>query len=51
MDLTPDAPATGRYTSAVGTGTGRISYADLAVALLKEIESPRHHAVQLAVSH
>ncbi|MEU5382294.1 NAD(P)-dependent oxidoreductase [Kitasatospora cineracea] len=53
MDLTPDAPATGRYTSAVGTvtGTGRISHADLAVALLEEIESPRHHAVQLAVSH
>ncbi len=53
VDLTPGAPATGRYTSAVGTvtGTGRISHADLAVALLEEIESPRHHAVQLAVSH
>ncbi|MFD8594849.1 NAD(P)-dependent oxidoreductase [Kitasatospora sp. NPDC059646] len=53
MDLTPDAPATGGYVSAVGavTGTGRISHADLAVALLDEIDTPKHHAVQLAVSH
>ncbi|KDN86076.1 NAD(P)-dependent oxidoreductase [Kitasatospora cheerisanensis] len=53
MDLTPDAPATGGYVSAVGavTGTGRISHADLAVALLDEIDAPKHHAVQLAVSH
>ncbi|WP_404869776.1 NAD(P)-dependent oxidoreductase [Kitasatospora griseola] len=53
MDLAPDAPATGRYATAIGTvtGTGRISHADLAVALLDEIDTPRHHAVQLAVSH
>ncbi|MFJ5925843.1 NAD(P)-dependent oxidoreductase [Kitasatospora sp. NPDC092948] len=53
MDLTPDAPATGHYLTAVDTvtGTGRISHADLAVALLDEIDTPKHHAVQLAVSH
>ncbi|MFJ8438369.1 NAD(P)-dependent oxidoreductase [Kitasatospora griseola] len=53
MDLTADAPATGRYATAVDTvtSTGRISHADLAVALLDEIDTPTHHAVQLAVSH
>ncbi|MGW4382912.1 NAD(P)-dependent oxidoreductase [Kitasatospora sp. NPDC004531] len=53
MDLTPDAPTTGRYVTAVNTvtGTGRISHADLATALLDEIDAPKHHATQLAVSH
>jgi putative NADH-flavin reductase len=53
MVLTPDAAATGRYQHAVGTvvGQGRISHADLAVALLDEIETPAHHGVQWAVSH
>ncbi|SDJ57208.1 NAD(P)-dependent oxidoreductase [Streptomyces indicus] len=53
MDLAADAPATGAYRTAVGTvveGAGRISHADLAVALLDEIERPAHHGVQLAVS-
>ncbi|MFD8479953.1 NAD(P)-dependent oxidoreductase [Kitasatospora sp. NPDC059673] len=53
MDLAADAPTTGQYVTAVGTvtGTGRISHADLALALLDEIDTPKHHAVQLAVSH
>ncbi|OKJ08358.1 NmrA family transcriptional regulator [Kitasatospora sp. CB01950] len=53
MDLTADAPTTGRYVTAVGavTGTGRISHPDLAAALLDEIDAPKHHAAQLAVSH
>ncbi|MGW2254578.1 NAD(P)-dependent oxidoreductase [Kitasatospora sp. NPDC001660] len=53
MDLNPHAPTTGRYTSAVGTvvGEGRISHADLAVALLDEIDTPAHSRVQWAVSH
>ncbi|MBW5421621.1 NAD(P)H-binding protein [Streptomyces sp. BG9H] len=53
MDLNAEAEATGSYRGAVGTvvGQGRISHADLAVALLDEIEEPRHHGVQWAVSH
>ncbi|MET8539740.1 NAD(P)H-binding protein [Kitasatospora sp. NPDC004799] len=53
MDLTAEAEATGHYRDAVGAvvGQGRISHADLAVALLDEIETPRHHGVQWAVSH
>ncbi|MFF4378672.1 NAD(P)-dependent oxidoreductase [Kitasatospora sp. NPDC001547] len=53
MDLNAEAEATGRYRGAVGAvvGQGRISHADLAVALLDEIETPQHHRVQWAVSH
>ncbi|MFJ8041408.1 NAD(P)-dependent oxidoreductase [Kitasatospora sp. NPDC096147] len=53
MELDAAAGATGSYRSAVGAviGTGRIPHADLAVALLDEIEVPKHHRVQLAVSH
>ncbi|MFI2608675.1 NAD(P)-dependent oxidoreductase [Kitasatospora sp. NPDC018619] len=53
MDLDAQAEATGHYRGAVDTvvGRGRISHADLAVALLDEIETPRHHGVQWAVSH
>ncbi|MDG4860804.1 NAD(P)H-binding protein [Streptomyces sp. T-3] len=53
MDLNAEAPSTGTYRSAVGSvvdGPGRISHADLAVALLDEIEAPRHRRVQLGVS-
>ncbi|WP_079063106.1 NAD(P)-dependent oxidoreductase [Streptacidiphilus griseoplanus] len=53
LDLDAGAEDTGHYRSAVGevVGQGRISHADLAVALLDEIETPRHHGVQWAVSH
>lgn len=53
MDLTAEATVTGRYVSAVGkvVGEGRISHADLAVALIDAIEAPQHHRVQWAVSH
>ncbi|MER6998786.1 NAD(P)H-binding protein [Streptomyces sp. NPDC000410] len=53
MDLNPEAPRTGGYRTAVGTvldGPGVISHADLAIALLDEIETPRHSRVQLAVA-
>ncbi|MFJ8310302.1 MULTISPECIES: NAD(P)-dependent oxidoreductase [unclassified Streptomyces] len=53
MDLDAAAPRTGRYRSAVGTaieGPGHIAHPDLAVAVLDEIEEPRHSRVQLAVS-
>ncbi|MFC9392013.1 NAD(P)-dependent oxidoreductase [Streptomyces sp. NPDC057027] len=53
MDLNAEAERTGGYRTSVGTvldGTGRISHADLALALLDEIERPRHSRVQLGVS-
>lgn len=53
LDLNPDAERTGAYRTAVGTvieGPGRIAHADLALALLDEIEHPRHSRTQLAVS-
>ncbi|MEU0405168.1 NAD(P)H-binding protein [Streptomyces sp. NPDC006197] len=53
MDLNAEADRTGAYRTAVGTvldGPGRIAHADLALALLDEIERPRHSRVQLAVS-
>ncbi|MFD0275188.1 hypothetical protein ACFVHB_14975 [Kitasatospora sp. NPDC127111] len=53
LDLNARAEATGGYRSAVGAvvGRGRIAHADLAVALLDEIETPRHRGVQWTVSH
>ncbi|MEU7070303.1 NAD(P)H-binding protein [Streptomyces narbonensis] len=53
LDLNAEAERTGAYRTAVGTvveGPGRIGHADLALALLDEIERPRHSRVQLAVS-
>ncbi|MEU7026297.1 NAD(P)H-binding protein [Streptomyces sp. NPDC046275] len=53
LDLNAEAPVTGGYRTAVGTvldGPGHIAHADLARALLDEIERPRHSRVQLAVS-
>ncbi|MFB7590817.1 NAD(P)-dependent oxidoreductase [Streptomyces sp. NPDC056169] len=53
LDLNAEAERTGAYRTAVGTvieGPGRIGHADLALALLDEIERPRHRRVQLAVS-
>ncbi|MEU4076279.1 NmrA family transcriptional regulator [Streptomyces venezuelae] len=53
LDLNAEAEVTGGYRTAVGTvidGTGRIAHADLARALVDEIEDPRHSRVQLAVS-
>jgi uncharacterized protein len=40
---------TGSYRIAPGNATGRISYADLAIALLDEIDHPRHHGLLLGV--
>ncbi|MGC4936325.1 NAD(P)-dependent oxidoreductase [Kribbella sp. DT2] len=40
---------TGSYRFAPGDATSRISYADLAIALLDEIDEPRHRGVLLGV--
>lgn len=53
LDLNADARRTGSYRTAIETvidGPGRIGHADLALAILDEIERPRHSRVQLAVS-
>ncbi|MFE6226940.1 MULTISPECIES: NAD(P)H-binding protein [unclassified Streptomyces] len=53
LDLSAEAVPAGGYRTAVGAvvpGPGRIAHADLALALLDEIEAPRHSRVQLAVS-
>ncbi|NBE92000.1 NAD-dependent epimerase/dehydratase family protein [Nonomuraea sp. KC401] len=40
----------GRYTIAEIDMAGRVSYADLAVALLDEIDTPRHHRTHIGVT-
>jgi uncharacterized protein len=40
---------TGRYRQAAADATSRISYADLAIALLDEIDTPKHHRTHLGV--
>ncbi|GAB2563668.1 NAD(P)-dependent oxidoreductase [Kribbella endophytica] len=40
---------TGSYRFAPGNATSRISYDDLAIALLDEIDNPKHHGVLLGV--
>ncbi|GAB3158868.1 hypothetical protein GCM10027290_62840 [Micromonospora sonneratiae] len=56
--LTPPAlldvtgPRTGRYRVGGETlvpGADRLSYADLAVAVIDEIETPRHHRTRVSV--
>ncbi|MEU1664830.1 NAD(P)H-binding protein [Streptomyces sparsogenes] len=53
MSFEPEGARTGRYRLFGGQlppGGGRISYADLAIAVLDEIETPKHHRTQLAVA-
>jgi len=40
---------TGGYRTAPADATSRISYPDFAIALLDEIDSPRHHRIHLGV--
>jgi putative NADH-flavin reductase len=49
-DFDHDNPGrTGSYRFAPGDAASRISYADLAIALLDEIDTPRHHGALLGV--
>ncbi|GAB3814216.1 NAD(P)-dependent oxidoreductase [Kribbella italica] len=49
-DFDHENPArTGSYRFAPGNSASRISYADLAIALLDEIDRPKHHGVLLGV--
>lgn len=53
LDLDAAGPRTGGYRTARGRvleGAGHISHPDLAIALLDEIDRPRHSRIQLAVA-
>lgn len=53
MNFEWEGTRTGRYRLYGGQlppGGGRISYADFAIAVLDEIETPRHHRTQLAIA-
>jgi putative NADH-flavin reductase len=50
--LEPDGPRTGRYQVGGETrpqASARLSYADLAVAMIDEIETPRHCRTRVSV--
>jgi uncharacterized protein len=48
-DFDHNGVRTGRYRTAAADTGSRVSYADLAVALLDEIETPKHHRTHLGV--
>lgn len=48
-DFDHDGARTGRYRTAAAEAGSRISYADFAVALLDEIDTPKHHHAHLGV--
>ena len=48
-DFDHDGARTGRYRTAPADAGSRISYADLAVALLDEIDTPKHHRTHIGV--
>jgi len=49
-DFAHGGPRTGRYRVAPAAAESRVSYADLAIALIDEIEEPRHHRIHIGVS-
>ncbi len=49
-DFDHDGTRTGRYLLADhGDMTSRITYADFAIALLDEVEAPRHHRAAISI--
>jgi hypothetical protein len=48
-DFDHDGVRTGRYRTAAADAASRISYRDFAVALLDEIDTPRHHRTHVGV--
>lgn len=48
-DFDHHGPRTGRYRTATAEAASRVSYADFAVALLDEIDTPKHHRAHLGV--
>ncbi|WP_203934382.1 NAD(P)-dependent oxidoreductase [Virgisporangium ochraceum] len=48
-DVDHGSGRTGRYRQAPADAASRVSYADLAVALLDEIDTPKHHRTHVGV--
>jgi len=48
-DFDHEGLRSGRYRVLPADAASRISYADLAVALVDEIEKPRHHRIHIGV--
>ncbi|EIV94818.1 NAD(P)-dependent oxidoreductase [Frankia sp. QA3] len=48
-DFDHDGARTGRYRTAAAEAASRVSYADFAISLLDEIDTPRHHRAHLGV--
>jgi putative NADH-flavin reductase len=48
-DFDHEGTRTGRYRTAPADAASRISYADFAIAVLDEIDDPRHHRIHLGV--
>ena len=49
-DFDHDGARTGRYRTAPAEAADRVSYADFAIALLDEIDTPEHHRTHVGVS-
>ncbi|WP_344963128.1 NAD(P)-dependent oxidoreductase [Streptomyces thioluteus] len=49
-DFDHEGSRTGAYRQAPGDPNARLSYADFAIALLDEIEAPRHHRTHVGVT-
>ncbi|MFJ6540674.1 NAD(P)-dependent oxidoreductase [Streptomyces sp. NPDC091385] len=49
-DFTPDGPRSGGYRLSPADPAARVTPEDFALALLDEIDTPRHHRVQLGVA-
>ncbi|SCD32109.1 MULTISPECIES: NAD(P)H-binding protein [unclassified Streptomyces] len=48
-DFDPDGTRSGRYSTASADAASRISHHDFAIALLDEIDEPRHHRTHVGV--
>jgi putative NADH-flavin reductase len=48
-DFDADGTHSGRYSTAAADAASRISHHDFAIALLDEIDEPRHHRTQVGV--
>jgi putative NADH-flavin reductase len=48
-DFDHHGPRTGRYRTAAAEAASRVSYADFAIALLDEIDAPKHHRAHVGI--
>jgi putative NADH-flavin reductase len=48
-DFDHHGPRTGRYRTAAAEAASQVSYADFAIALLDEIDAPKHHRAHVGI--